>query len=133
METKLLEKMKSLKGDYIKETNSNFREINDLKIQLAEVEENIKKLVDSLLILNETAGNYVNEKITELDNKKKQLQNKINKLSIDNSQSKINGEDLSEYLKNWDNYGLEQKKGAAKALIEKVVITDEEIEIVFKI
>ncbi len=130
---KLFEKMKSLKRNFIITKNSNSKEINDLKIQLAKVEENINKLVDSLLTLNETAGSYVNERIKELDNKKKQLQNKINKLYMDNSPNKINGKDLSEYILNWDNYTLEQKKSVAKALIAKVVITDEEIEIVFKI
>ena len=85
------------------------------------------------MTLNETAGSYVNERIKELDNKKKQLQNKINKLYMDNSPNKINGKDLSEYILNWNNYALEQKKSVAKALIAKVVITDEEIEIVFKI
>ncbi|EPR11696.1 recombinase family protein [Ruminiclostridium papyrosolvens] len=133
VEIKLLEKMKSLKPDLITGTNSHLREINDLKIQLAKVEETITKLVDSLLTFNETAGSYVNDKITDLDNKKKLLHNKINKLSMDNSSNNINGEDLSEYLLNWDNYDLEQKKSIAKALIAKVVITDEEIEIVFKI
>ncbi len=133
VEIKLLEKMESLKPDYNIRTNSHLKEINALKIQLAKVEEAIKKLVDSLLTLNETAGNYVNERITELDNKKKLLQNNINKLSMDNSQDKIKGEDLSEYIMNWDNYALEQKKKIAKALIAKVIITDEAIEIVFKI
>ncbi|AEY65058.1 recombinase family protein [Clostridium sp. BNL1100] len=133
VETKLLEKMKSLKPDYIVRTNSHLKEINDLKIQLAKVDEDISKLVDSLLTLNETAESYINERINELDNKKKLLQNKINKLSMDNSPNNIKGEDLSEYLKNWDNYDLEQKKNVAKALITKVVITDEEIELVFKI
>ncbi len=132
-EIKLLEKIKLLKNEFNIELSSNTKEVNELKIKLAKVEENINKLVDSLLTLNETAGSYINERITELDNKKKVLINKINKISIENSSQKINKEDLSEYLKNWDNYELEQKKSVAKALIEKVVITDEEIEIVFKI
>ncbi|ACL76769.1 recombinase family protein [Ruminiclostridium cellulolyticum] len=132
-EVKLLEKIKSLKNEFYVEISSNSKEVNDLKIKLAKVEENINKLIDRMLTLNETAGSYVNERINELDNKKKILKNKINKISIEKSSQRIKREDLSEYLKNWDNYNLEQKKSVAKALIEKVVITDEEIEIVFKI
>lgn len=132
-EVKLLEKISSLKNEFIVEINSNSKEVNDLKIKLAKVEENIKKLVDSLLNLNDIAVNYINERITELDSKKKMLLSKINKISMENSSQRINGEDLSEYLKNWDNYELEKKKSVAKTLIEKIVITDEEIEIVFKI
>ncbi|HEX2927834.1 MAG TPA: recombinase family protein [Ruminiclostridium sp.] len=132
-EVKLLEKIKSLKNEFNIELNANSKDINDLKIKLAKVEENIKKLVDSLLNLNDIASNYVNERIAEFDSKKKTLLSKINKISIENSSQRINREDLPKYLKNWNNYALEQKKSVAKTLIEKIVITDEEIEIVFKI
>jgi site-specific DNA recombinase len=132
-EMKLLEKIKSLKTDFKFEKRSNSKEINELKIKLAKIQEDIKKLIDSLLNFNGIAGNYINERITELDNKKKLILSKIDKLYMKDTPSARNGEDLTEFLKNWDKYELEQKKSVAKVLIEKIVITDDEIEIVFKI
>jgi len=132
-ELKLLDKIKTLKNEFNIEIGSNSRQVNELKMKLAKVEENIKKLIDSLLTLNEISSEYVNEKIMELDNKKKIILHEIGKISIENSSQKINKEDLTEYLINWDKYQLEQKKSVAKALIEKIIITDEQIEILFKI
>lgn len=132
-EAKLLDKIKTLKNEFNIKINTNSRQVNELKMKLAKVEENIKKLVDSILSFNEVSGSYINEKISELDNQKKVLLNEISKMTYASSSQKINKKDLAEYLSNWEDYKLEQKKSVAKALIEKIIITDERIEIVFKI
>lgn len=132
-EMKLLEKVKSLKTDFKFERKLNSKEINELKIRLVKIQEDIKKLIDSLLYFNGIAGSYINERITELDNEKKLILSKIDRIYPQDTSSERNGKELTEYLKDWDKYELEQKKIITKALIEKVVITDEEIEIVFKI
>jgi DNA invertase Pin-like site-specific DNA recombinase len=132
-EIKLLEKIKTLKNEFNIKLNSNPGQVNEIKMKLAKVEESIKKLVDSLLTFNEISSHYINEKISELDNKKKLLLNEISKMTFESNSQKINKKDLAEYLSNWDNYRLEQKKSVAKALIEKVIITDGQIEIIFRI
>lgn len=132
-EIKLIEKLKTLKSEYKFELNNNSRQINDLKIKLAKVEENINKLVNSLLTMNQISSEYVNDKITELHSRKNDLLGEINKLSIDSNVQKVSRDDLKEYLRDWDNYDLEQKKKVAATLIEKINITDNEIEIMFKI
>jgi DNA invertase Pin-like site-specific DNA recombinase len=132
-EIKLIEKIKSLKNEYTIDMNTNSRQINELKISLVKVEENIKKLVDSLLTLNDISSKYVNEKITELDSRKNDLLGEVNKLSIGNLEQKVSKEDLSEYLINWEGYTLDQKKKVARTMIERINITDDEIEMIFKI
>lgn len=168
IEKKLLEKLKTLNSYFEFEVNTNSRQYNELKIKLAKVEENIKKLVDSVLTLNEVSSQYINEKILELDKKKKSILSELNKATIssnncgsngngssqnncsiksncspqNNGGSKNNGspyftknnkETVVDYIESWDNLKLEQKKSIATALIEKITITDEQIEITFKI
>ncbi|PYG86652.1 DNA invertase Pin-like site-specific DNA recombinase [Ruminiclostridium sufflavum DSM 19573] len=132
-ETKLLDKIKTLNSDFDFEINSDSKQANELKIKLAKVEEDIRKLVDSLLMLNEVSGRYINEKILELDKKKKLLLKQINKITMESSSEKINKRDIGKYLKNWADYKTEQKKNIARTLIKEVIITDEQIEIIFKI
>lgn len=132
-ELKLIEKIKTLKHECYQNLNPNSRQVNELKIKLATVEVSIRKLVDSLLKLNEVSGYYINEKISELDNEKKALLKEISEMTFKSGTKKVDREDITEYLKNWKTYGLEQKKGVARALVERINITDDRIEIVFKL
>lgn len=133
VEMKLIEKLRTLKSEYKIEANYNNRQINELKIKLVRIEENINKLVDSLLTMSQVSSEYVNNKITELHNRKSQILGEINKLSIGSNVQKVSRDDLKEYLREWDSYNLGQKKKVAATLIEKINITDDEIEIIFKI
>jgi hypothetical protein len=103
-----------------------------LNVELAQVEAEIEKLIDTLAGANRTLLAYVNNKIEELDAKKQSLIKAIADMSAEPvSPKKI--EQLSDYLKNWDNIGFEDRRLVVGGLISQIKATSESIQIEWKI
>lgn len=105
---------------------------NELKIQLVQTEEKISNLMKALADGNSITITYINQSIQKLDDEKKSIINEIQNSTISNNhKSKIKGINLDDCLTNWDNYEFEEKKKVAKAFINKIIVTDDEIGIDF--
>jgi DNA invertase Pin-like site-specific DNA recombinase len=103
-----------------------------LNVELAQVEAEIEKLIDTLAGANRTLLAYANNKIEELDAKKQSLIKAIADMSAEAvSPKKI--EQLSDYLKNWDNIGFEDRRLVVDGLISQIKATSESIQIEWKI
>ena len=61
-------------------TSSDFKERNDLMIQMTQIDKEIENLMSSLASGNAVLIKYINEKIVELDNKKTSIATKISAL-----------------------------------------------------
>ena len=110
-------------------TAVNKKEINELTIKLAEIEDEIHNLIDKLAKSNEALFNYINKRISELDNQKKAVEHKINEIQLLSSDDT----DILELNKIWADADFEKKKLISHTLIKEVRIKDNEIEIVWKI
>lgn len=133
VEVKLLEKLKNLKVRGTNEKNMDNRKLDALKSQLVTIEEKIESLVSSLIDMSEGSAKYVDAKITELDKQKSVVQAQINEVMRSGTKREFSDQDLQEYIDNWAGYSLEQKKGVAKSVIDRVVVKNDEILIDFKI
>ncbi len=134
VEKQLLQHMKELK------TGINFRqnlitdniEANKLKIELVQIDNQINKLMDSLAQGNSITIEYINKKISELDEHRKKLLGKIEEAQKNNSlQRKFKKVDLDDCIENWASFDLVQKKSIAKIFIDRISVTDDEIEVTF--
>jgi len=105
--------------------------VNLLKIQLVDIENRINKLIGNLELANELTMEYININIKKLDDEKKGIQKQILNSSHKEVQ-KYSKEELLDIIKNWESYSIEKKKIIATSHIEKVIITDEKIQIKFK-
>lgn len=104
--------------------NDNKQEINSLKAKLIQIEKDIENIVNNLTFANATLTEYANKKIEELDNKKKQLLGKINKLNITKTiDLKIPN------LDDWDYRDKEEKREIANILIDRILIYNDCIHI----
>ncbi len=118
---KISEKLKELKGITIKEKHDGI-ELEDMKKELSVIEGKISRLVDGLADSNDVAASYINRRITELDANKSALVENIKKL-LERRRS-IEFPDCE-----FSSLSFEQKKALAKALIQKVCLTNGKPEI----
>ena len=102
------------------------------RLELAQVESEIEKLLDTLTGASPVLLSYVNSRIEELDAKRQSISNEIAKLSADAVPAeKI--ESISGYLDDWENVSFEDKRQVVDALITVIRATNEKVEIEWKI
>lgn len=130
VEKELFNRMPKIKFQEIKKADDF--ETNQLKLQLIEIESQIENLINSLASSNNVVMDYINRKITELDAKKQAILKTIKENFSENSLSNKIIINLKKNIKNWKELDLEAKKEIAQSMIEKVIITNENIEIEWK-
>lgn len=109
------------------DTQQPTEEYNSIKIQLIEIERQLENLIDNLANANAVVSKYINDKITALDRQKTAL---MEDLKLHTMKSK--NDDLSsivQKINDWDNQSFESKKHIAHALIKRINIKKDEIQI----
>ena len=102
------------------------------QVELAQVEVEIEKLLDTLTGANATLLAYANKKIEELDTRRQIISKAIADLSVDTiSPQQI--KKLSYYLDNWESIDFDDKRKAADGLISTIKATSDRVQIEWKI
>ena len=100
--------------------------------ELARVENEIENLIDSLKSAGSALVSYVNAEIEKLDIKRRSITQEIATLTT-NSVSSEQIEAISNYLDDWDNVSLDDKRRVVDGLIIKVNATYEDVQIQWKL
>ena len=101
-------------------------------VELAQVEAEIEKLLDTLTGANAVLMSYANTKIGELDGKRQSLLKAIAEVNAETfSQSKLDR--ISDYLGDWDNVAFEDRQFVIDGLISQIRATNELVDIDWKI
>ena len=101
-------------------------------MELAQVEAEIEKLLDTLTGANATLLAYANKKIEELDTRRQTISKAIAELSVETiSPQQI--KKLSYYLDNWVSIDFDDKRKAADGLISTIKATSDRVQIEWKI
>jgi DNA invertase Pin-like site-specific DNA recombinase len=103
-----------------------------LKVELAKVESEIEKLLNTLTGASDILISYANTKITELDDRKRSLAKQLAEIIAD----EVSPDEMlriSELLDDWDNASMEDRRAVADALISRVNATSENVDIDWKI
>ena len=103
-----------------------------LNMELARVEEEIEKLLNTLTGANAVLLSYANSKIEELDTRRQTLTKEIAALSAE-AMSPEQIERLSVYLNQWEEIDFEDRRQVADGLISQIRATDEHVSIEWKI
>ena len=101
--------------------------ITAYQVELAQVEAEIEKLLDTLTGANATLLAYANKKIEDLDNRRKTLSKAIADLSVETLSSQ-QIELLSGYLDDWEHISFEDKRKAADSLISSISATSDYVK-----
>ena len=113
------------------ETNANPR-LNALYTELAQVEAEIEKLLDTLTGANAVLISYANGKIEELDAKKQSLSKAIAEMTSDSLNPK-QIQKISGYLNDWENVDIEDRRTVLDEMVTRVLTTKESFQIEWKI
>lgn len=106
--------------------------ITALQIELAKVEEEIEKLLDTLTGANSILMSYANSKIETLDSKRQNLVKEIADLSAEVMSPKQIRE-LSHHIENWEQISFEDRRKVIDGLITQIRATNECVQIEWKI
>lgn len=100
--------------------------------ELAKVESEIENLIDSLKSAGTAMASYVNAEIEKLDVKRRALTQEIAALTTDSVSSEQIAV-ISNYLDDWENVSLVDKRHVVDVLIVKVSATYEDVQIQWKL
>ena len=104
------------------------RKRNEQRIRLAEIEREIEQLLCKVSGANDILLSYINSRVAQLDEERRQLQTEAERLAHQEGTAAIcNPAQL------WTKASFAQKQAVADALIEIIKVADGEIEIVWKI
>ena len=103
-----------------------------LNVELAHVEDEIEKLLNTLTGASAVLISYANSKIEELDTQRQALTKEIAVLSAE-TMSPEQIERLAVYLDRWEEIDFEDKRQVADGLISQIRATDEHVSIEWKI
>jgi len=128
----IVEKLREFNDLSGRHNTSSNPKLTAAKVELAQVDADIEKLVDSLLGANTAVLSFANQKAEELEVRKQTLTKQIADLT-DASIPAAKMTAITGYLDDWDNTGFDDKRQVADCLISAVRATSESIEIEWKI
>lgn len=105
--------------------------INENKIRMTEIENEINDLLSKVVGANAVLMQYINERVECLDAERKKLQEE--NISLTCNQDKQNFDVISSHVQDWDNVSFEDKQSVVDTLIKVIHIADGNIEITWNI
>ena len=99
-----------------------------LNVELAQVEAEIEKLIDTLTGANAVLMSYANSKIEGLDTKRQSLTKAIADISA-GAVSPEQIKRISGHLNDWDNIGFEDRRLVVDGLITTIQATSDIVDI----
>lgn len=109
------------------------KKINELKMSISNIENEIENLIDNLAAAKGAAMKYINKRIEKLDGELNILQKQLRELSQSDAMNYKVIVELKEVLSIWDELKLEDKKRIAYKLINKVHIDKMDDDVIVKI
>lgn len=106
-------------------------QVESYKVEISKVESEISSLVDKISDANEHLMKYINDRVSELDKKKYELENQLDNLQHGDQDSPI--EQLSNCMKVWDAMSIDDKISVARLLIQKITLYSGRTHIEWKV
>lgn len=103
---------------------------NECKTRLAKIEEEIQELVGQVAKANETLMQYIGQRIEALDAEKGQLEAELNAIRAKETELPDIAL-IDKALTSWDSLTFEEKKSIAQTFIEKIIVYNENLDIIY--
>ena len=133
VETALKDKLKSF--ETLQKRNKNAPpnpKLLKIKTELEAVEKDIAQLLDSLTGAKSVLAGYINDKIEELDIRRRTLNQQYSEMVVKLTPPEEVLE-LSGYIEKWNDISFEDKRVVLDKMIDVIYATEEKIEIKWKI
>ena len=102
------------------------------QVELEQVQDEIEKLIDTLMGASSILISYANRRIEELDSRKQELSDSIAKLSL-KMISPEQVREISGYLDSWDEVDFDDKRRVLDLMVSAIYATSDNINILWKI
>jgi len=121
VEKALIEKAMSIKSNTPKEN----KVVDKYAPKITEIDSKINHLILTLEESTSVTFSYINQRITELDKEKQELLKKQEQEFFSKKRKTLPN------IKDYDNMSFEEKKALTKSLIDKILITKDDVEIMW--
>ena len=127
---KMKEKLSAYKEIEQKVDLQSDHRIEELKLRIAEIDEEILEIVKGVKDASATVMKYINQNVEELETEKKRIEADIQRLSNNNSstQEKV----ICDFEK-FNELSFERKREIANAIIKRIYVTKDKLEIIWNI
>jgi hypothetical protein len=136
IEQLMYDKMQKKLHDFQTITGGNHAKANPkltaYSVELAQVEAEIEKLLDTLIGANKTLLSYANGKIEELDAKRQSLTKTIADMTAE-AVSPEQIQRISGYLNDWDNVSFEDRRLVVDGLVTQIQATSDSFNVDWKV
>lgn len=105
--------------------------VNKLKIELENISAQIDNLVEKIPLTSLEVGNLLEEKLSALLRQRKEVERRIKKYSLP-CENECTYKDVLPLLSEFDEMPITTRNAIAKQFIEKILLRDNEIEIIWK-
>lgn len=105
-------------------------EANRLKAQIQNCQNQIDKLIDMVLDSDGVTGKYLNERLEELDKRKKKLEARL--AEAEAGDTAVTEKQMTSFLQDWPKLDIRHKNELAKMFIDHIDVSKQEITIFWK-
>lgn len=130
IENQIFSLLKTKKTVFKQAVVRNDKKINECKIHLLKIEEEIYELIDKVSGCSATMFEYLDKRINELDAKKREYEAILESLKLE-SDTEDTFHVLT-ILEQWPNLDLEEKKFITRKIIDHITITSNSLEVYWR-
>lgn len=110
--------------------NTANAELTELHLELAQIDKEISSLLEKLGISDKALFRYINERISELDRRKSDIEQRIHEFQL---KKNIPAAAIENHLTMWDELIFDDKRQVADALIKVIYASENKVTILWKI
>ncbi len=108
-------------------------QIVELNVKLTQINSDIESLIDKLSKADDVLMDYIRKKVSELDTKKKHIQEQLRELDPLKNGSKCDVVQISDYMSKWEDLTIEDKMSVVDTLISVIRASEGDVQIEWKI
>ncbi len=131
VEEDLIDHIRHFEFSRIEQRKSVSQRENELKIRLSSLESEITALMEKIPEAGDVLIGYINKRVEELDKEKTKLTNELN-IEKSKDAEVTSPEVVAKALSDWSSFTFNEKKMIARTFIEKVMIYNGDIDIIYK-
>lgn len=127
----LLKYMKGLTTKTAKRREGFKPKINQLKSEIVKKDDEIKAFMERIPYAEGAAVQLISDKINEIAKERQKILEELNSLTVQEKAPVNGGYNVDTIIEEWDSLDLEKRKKIAKVFIKQVVITDDNVNVIF--
>ena len=108
--------------------------IDSLNLQREKISTEIENILNTLATTsNQVAISYIEKKISDLDSQKRKIESEIQTIQSEQETKQLNQSRISNAVSKWGELSFDDKRAVVDLLIDKILVFQDHIEIVWRV